>query len=61
MIRMWTAKLYQRNGDVKLVCKAYNGRVILQWLAETVTQVAQQNDAQMDDRTPLVAVCMSLI
>lgn len=30
------AKLYQKNGDVLLNGKAYNSRVVLEWLSETV-------------------------
>jgi hypothetical protein len=52
--------LCQRNGDVKLVCKAYNGRVVTQWLAETVAEVSQRNGEQYDDRIAPVALCMSL-
>lgn len=55
-------KLYQKNGDVQLLCKAYNGRVVMQWLAETVAGVAQQDltDAG-DDRIRPVALCMFLV
>ena len=56
------AKLYQRNGDIQLVCKAYNGRVVLQWLSETISRVAQQEGASdIDDRIQPVALCLSLV
>lgn len=54
-----SAKLYQNNGDVLLICKAYNGRVVMQWLAERVAEVAEQNP-DADDRIAPVALCMFL-
>lgn len=42
-----------------LICKAYNGRVVMQWLAERVATAAQQDTA--DDRVGPVALCMLLI
>lgn len=45
-----------------LVCKAYNGRVVMQWLAETIAEAAQQESyVAADDRMPLVAVTMLLV
>lgn len=50
--------LYQRNGDVMLICKAYNGRVVLQWLSERLATAAQEDGAdQVDDRIKPTAVC----
>ena len=54
-------ELYQENGDVSLVCKAYNGRVVMQWLAETIAEVSQRDDvADVDDRIGPIALCMLL-
>ena len=53
------SKLYQKNGDVLMACKAYNGRVVMQWLAETVAGLAEPFASQ-DDRTPVVALAMNL-
>ena len=54
-------ELYQKNGDVSLVCKAYNGRVVMQWLAETTAEVSQRDDlADVDDRIGPIALCMLL-
>ena len=55
------AELFQKNGDVALVCKAYNVRVVMQWLAETVA-AAVQDERYMatDSRMTLVAVTMCL-
>ena len=55
----WT-QLYQRNGDVMLICKAYNGRVVMQWLAETIAGVVEQNIPGADDRLAPTALCMPL-
>lgn len=57
----WWTELYQSNGDVLMVCKAYNGRVVMQWLAETTAEVAQQQNAHsVDDRIAPIALCMLL-
>lgn len=54
-------KLYQKNGEALLVCKAFNGRVVMQWLAETVLAASQQNIfTARDDRIATVALCMFL-
>ena len=34
-----SAKLFQKKGDILLVAKAYNSRVILEWLAHTLESV----------------------
>ena len=56
----FSTELYQKNGDVMLMCKAYNGRVVMQWLAETISHVAQQDLPGADDMLTPVALCMSL-
>ena len=44
-----------------LICKAYNGRVVMQWLAETVAELSEQDGAaDADDRIAPVALCMIL-
>ena len=54
-------KLYQRNGDVTMVCKAYNGRIVMQWLADTAAETVQQNLPGVDDRLAPIALCMFLV
>lgn len=54
-----SAKLYQTNGDILMICQAYNGRVVMQWLTERVAEVAEQNP-DVDDRIAPVALCMLL-
>ena len=56
----WT-KLYQKNGDVALVAKAYNGRVVMQWLTETIAALVERNIPGADDRSGPVALCMLLV
>lgn len=56
----FATKLYQKNGDVLLTCQAYNGRVVMQWLAETVSEVAQHAGADVDDRVKPIALCVPL-
>ena len=44
-----------------MTCKAYNGRVVLQWLAETISSVSQQDGASdLDDRIGPIALCLFL-
>ena len=67
MVWLWVqpapaAKLFQRNGDVMLICKAYNGRVVLQWLSERLATAAQEDDAdEVDDRIKPIALCVFLV
>ena len=53
-------QLYMKSGDVMLVCKAYNGRVVAQWLTEILAEVSQQEGAPADDHIAPVALCMRL-
>jgi hypothetical protein len=59
---MWftgPTQLYQKSGDILLIAKAFNGRVIMQWLTETLTSLPEPF-AQKDDRTPVVTLAMHL-
>ena len=57
-----SAKLYQKNGDVMLVCKAYNGRVVTQWLSESIAAISDQDHPNhTDDRIAPIALCMFLV
>ena len=53
------AKLYQKNGDVLFNAKAWNGRVVMQWLA-SAARTASLNAFYVaaDERLPIVALCM---
>ncbi len=53
-------KLLQRSGEVMLMCKAYNGRVVMHWLAERVAGVAEQHrdPGAGDERLCVNALCM---
>ena len=56
------AELYQKNGDVLLVCKAFNGRVVTQWLTETINAFAEQGPSEhMNGRIAPIALCMLLV
>ncbi|CAK9091262.1 Uncharacterized protein SCF082_LOCUS42995 [Durusdinium trenchii] len=48
--------LYLKTGDIRLLCKAYNGRCVAQWLAETVAAAAQDAQFQAADATNTIAV-----
>ena len=52
-------ELYQKTGDILLIAKAFNGRVIMQWITETLTSLPE-NFAQQDGRTPVVTLAMHL-
>lgn len=42
-----------------MLCKAYNGRCVQQWLAETLTALPEAL-ATKDARTPIVTLAMCL-
>ena len=45
-----------------LICKAYNGRVVLQWLSELLATAAQEDGAdEVDDRIKPTAICVFLV
>ena len=45
-----------------LICKAYNGRVVAQWLAETIATIsAPDHPNHTDDRIAPMALCMFLV
>ena len=55
------AKLIDFNGDINLTCKAYNGRVVMEWLTETIAGIAEQEPYKsFDPRIGTVALCMLL-
>lgn len=53
-------KLYQANGDILLNCKAWNGRVVMQFLASALLAAFRQGYSRLDDRLPIVARCLTL-
>ena len=50
-------KIYQKNGDILFVAKAYNGRCIMQWLAEVLAALPTQF-AETDERMPIITLAM---
>ena len=56
-----TTELYMKTGEVLLLCKAYNGRVVMQWLTEVVAQAAETEPYKSaDDTISIVALAMLL-
>ena len=56
-----TTELYMKTGEALLLCKAYNGRVTMQWLTEVVAQAAQTEPYKSaDDTISVVALAMIL-
>ena len=56
-----TSELYMKTGEVLLLCKAYNGRVVMQWLTEVVAQAAETEPYKSaDDTISIVALAMLL-
>ena len=49
-----------KTGEVLLLCKAYNGRVVMQWLTEVVAQAAETEPYKSADTISIVAVAMLL-
>ena len=66
MLWNWTftfnaAELYMKTGEILLLCKAYNGRVVMQWLTETVSRAAETEPYKSaDDTISIVALAMLL-
>lgn len=56
------AEIYKKDGDVALTAKAYNGRVILAWLDETLYVASQDQHfaASLDPRTLLISAALNL-
>ena len=53
-------EIYKKDGDIALTAKAYNGRVILEWLSETVYLACQDDTfVARDPRTFLIAAALS--
>ncbi|CAL1144977.1 unnamed protein product, partial [Cladocopium goreaui] len=51
--------IYKKGGIISLTAKAYNGRVILAWLDETVYLASQdQQFANLDERTLMIAAAL---
>ncbi|CAJ1452458.1 unnamed protein product, partial [Effrenium voratum] len=51
-------KVYKKDGSTMLTAKAYNGRIILQWLSACLSEAAQADHYRaQDDRLPLMACC----
>lgn len=54
-------KLYLKDGHILMLCKAWNGRVVMQWLTETLASVSQQEPFKSrDDTMAIVALAMFL-
>lgn len=50
-------KLYKKDGNILLTLKAYNGRVVLQWLASVMSTVAVRY-TDFDPCAPLIAAAL---
>ena len=50
-----------KTGEVLLLCKAYNGRVVMQWLTEVIAHAAETEPYKSaDDTISVVALAMFL-
>ena len=54
-----TAKIFKKDGSIHFTLKAYNSRVVLQWLSSILPDVARDH-ADFDPRAPLIAAAMHL-
>lgn len=54
------AKVVKKNGQIMFTAKAFNGRVIVEWLAHCTSDLVQQQGAGADGRLALLASCAHL-
>ena len=52
-------KLFKKDGDILLSCKAYNSRVVLEWLADA-TRAASGAHSDFDPRFILIVAALFL-
>ena len=53
-------KIYKKNSDVLLTAKAFNGRVILEWLCDETYRFSQQEEAEaFDSRVYHIAAALN--
>lgn len=53
-------KIYKKNSDVLLTAKAFNGRVILEWLCDETYKFSQQGEAEaFDSRVYHIAAALN--
>ena len=58
----WPTEIFKKSGDVLLTAKAYNGRIILEWLSDTVCSASTHGGyADMDSRFFLIAAALKHI
>lgn len=50
-------KVVKKRGDILLTAKAYNGRVILEFLAHRLRQLVESQHEVGDQRIPVAAAC----
>ena len=55
------SEVIKKDGKTKMTCKAFNGRVITEWLASCLRSAAEGHCCRnADERIPLAAACMPL-
>ena len=55
------SKVLKKDGQIRMTCKAYNGRCVLEWLAFCLRAATRHHDNDADERLPVAAVCMTLV
>ena len=59
VFRRW-AQVLKKDGSISMTCKAFNGRVVLEWLHDTVRKIIQEG-SYADARMPWVCACLPLV
>lgn len=54
-------EVLKKTGATLLTAKAFNCRIISEWLARCLTDAARQPRIYADDRMPLLASCVTLV
>ena len=62
VLRMWLAKIFKKNSDVLFSLKAFNGRVVLEWLCAEINQFCQTDGCyEFDPRVYHICAAANLV
>ena len=54
-------KVLKKDGQIRMTCKAHNGRCVLEWLAYCLRCAVRNPNNNTDERLPVASVCMTLV
>ena len=58
---VFMTKVLKKDGQIRMTCKAYNGRCVLEWLASCLCCAVRNPNNNTDERLPVASVCMTLV